>query len=262
MQQFITLFFLFLLAFPSYAQQWEPFSSPTEPFFQQKLRNIQQNLFISYQDGVYRSLDGGNHWEKSFDNNPVDIQDPVLLEVNQDKSRVYFARTTDTSGYFGLYSSSNLGNTWSYIGSSSLGKLAFIGDTIYSVWHHQTPNWLLSKKLNAGGWEIISSFPHDTAGIVRTYAAEGEHLWVLAGKGLYHSSDAGYHWELNLPLNNLPPLTGNPGKTVFVEALHDEVVLLNEYAAKIYYSKDQGANWEEIPWAYRNLIPYMVFPSQ
>src|SRR3989339_48642 len=253
MRQIITLSFLFLLAFTASAQQWEPFFSPTEPSYQQKLVNIQQNLFISYQDGVYSSSDGGDHWQKVFHNIPADIQDPVVLDVNHQKGRIYFARTTDTSGWYGLHTSSDLGNTWSHIGSTSLGRLVFIGDTLYSVWHHQTANWLLSKKLNTGPWQLIPSFPNDTAGIVRTYAAEGEHLWVLAGKGLYHSSDAGYHWELSLPLNNLPPLSGNPGKTVCVEALHNEVVVLNEHAAKLYYTKDFGANWEEIPWGYRTL---------
>jgi len=248
----ITIILLLLtLALHAVAQQWEPFTPPSEPGSVKKLRNLQNNVFLSHWDGVYRSADGGDHWQKVYDFVAIDY--PLQLEVNRYNNRVYYAQSFDTSGNYGLYMSANMGSTWNYIGSSAAGPLAFIEDTLYSIWNYQSPDWFLSKKLGSGAWEPISTFPHDTAGSIYTLASQGQHLWVISGKGVYHSPDAGAHWELNLPLNDLPPMTGNPGKWVYIETLNDDLLIANEHAAKLYYSKDFGENWEVIPWTNRNL---------
>lgn len=253
MRHITTILLLLTLAVPAVAQQWESFSFPNDAFALRKLRNLQNNLILSQNDGISRSLDGGDHWEQVYNYLATDY--PLQLEVNRYNNRIYYAQSTDTSGAWGLHMSANMGDSWSYIGSISLGPLCFIKDTLYSFWHNnQPPDFLLSKKLGSGAWQPITSFPKDTAGNVRTFVTQGEHLWVLAGKGLYHSPDAGYHWELNLPLNNLPP--SSPGSIidrVDVAAVQNHLMIVNEYANKLYYSKDFGGTWEIIPWSNKQL---------
>lgn len=247
----VVLLLQLFLALPATSQQWEPFNPPTEPQQIRRLCNLQNNLFLSHWDGVFRSIDGGDHWQKVYNYVTVDI--PLQLEVNRYNNRVYYAQRPDTSGFYGLYSSANMGNTWSYIGSSAANPLAFIKDTLYSFWNFHTPDFYLSKKLEAGAWQLISTFPHDTSGLLYTLATQGQHLWVIAQKGVYHSTDAGAHWELNLPLNDLPPVNGTAIKWVYIQTLNDELVIANEHAGKLYYTKDYGSNWEVIPWTNKSL---------
>jgi Secretion system C-terminal sorting domain len=245
MRYLLSIFILFRLlsAIPATAQQWEDFYIPDDPKQDVGiLRTAQQNVYVVAYDGLYRSKDEGVHWQQI---RQYTSQDGFrFFEVNRQNNRLYYSQAVDTSGFYSLYSSNNLGDTWTKIGDLRSGITAFIGDTLYGISFGQGNK--IGRKWGNTPWTTLANWPFDVSGSIYAVKAENKNLWVAAAKGIYHSPDAGYNWEFLYPLDNLPPL-GSLDR-INLEIRNGEVMVVNEYANKSYFSKDQGASWQESGW--------------
>jgi hypothetical protein len=240
----IATFFVLVAVFfsqPAAAQQWEPFLSPPFPMVSYKLLSIEDNIFVWGGNGLYRSQDGGEHWEeiRSYTSDNV-LQ---VLEVNRNNNRLYWSEGLDSMSFWQLFSSADLGDTWQAVGNVKASVSAFIGDTLYGGCFDGTG---LCSKLGAANWKTMPQYPKDSAGYVLGLAAEGPHLWAITEKGIYHSPDAGYTWEESLPINDIEIPSAGP--TLFIKALNGEVVMTDQAKKRIYFSKDVGATWQEASW--------------
>ena len=141
------------------AQQWTSYLSPPYPPINLGLRSVGNTVFFNAETGLYRSSDGGDHWERIRDYQLTDVFQ--VFEVNRNNHHLYYSQGIDSSGHWELYKSADLGDTWSLIGNVQASVLAFIGDTVYGGCFNQDVNKLCSKR---GGqdWKPVQNFPKDT----------------------------------------------------------------------------------------------------
>jgi hypothetical protein len=229
---------------PANAQQWEPFLTPPFPMLNIKLVALEDNIFLFTNNGLHRSTDGGEHWEqiRSYFSDNVE----QVLQVNRNNNRLYWSEGLDTSNFNQLFSTDDFGNTWKLIGNVKAGVSAFIADTIYGSCYDGSG---LCSKLGSANWKVLHNFPKTLAGDVFSVSAEGQHLWAATKNGIFHSPNAGYHWEQSLPMSGVQ-VTSNPNgmPTFLIKALNGEVVVTDEIKKRIYFTKDFGASWQEAAW--------------
>ena len=243
----IATFFIPIAVFfsqPANAQQWESFLTPPGPVINNKLLTIEDNIFIFTNNGLYRSSDDGKNWEQVRAYQSDNVQQ--VLEVNRNNNRLYWSEGLDTSSFYQLFSTDDLGNTWKAVGNVKAGLSAFIVDTIYGSCFDGSG---VCSKLGNANWKPLPNFPKVLAGNVFGVSAEGLHLWAATENGIFHSPDAGYNWEHCLPMSGVQ-VTVNPNGmlTFLIKALNGEVVVTDEIKKRIYFTKDFGASWQEAPW--------------
>ena len=165
------------------------------------------------QRGVYKSVDGGLHWDKVLDRGPeIGVSDLAICPGN---SQLLFAGTWHTrrppwSTYApidgpggGLYRSQDAGKTWSRLSGNGLPE---------------------------GDWGRVGV----------EVAADGRHVYALiqaAKAGLYRSEDGGNSWTL---VNSDPRLTSRAWyfSRVTVDPQNPDVVYIPNVA--LYRSEDGG----------------------
>jgi len=241
-----TVFFIWIgiwMAGPVWAQQWEHFNVPHDPISNTKLRAIQGNVYFVGWDGLYRSVNGGDNWQRIRDYQPA--EGFQLFEVNRYNNRLYFTEGLDTSGIWQLFTSTNLGDSWSLIGNCDARQLFFIGDTICKPGINNE----LQFKIGSSPWQNMPSWPADTAGNIIDCCSEGQKIWVATEKGVYRSQDGGLAWELNLPISDVVAVIDpNHFFNIQIEVLNGEVVLIDQIKDLIWYSSDSGNTWQEGTW--------------
>jgi len=240
------VFFLWIgiwMAGPVGAQQWETFDIPRDPIFNNKLRTIQEKVYFAGWDGLYRSSNGGDSYQKIRSYQPTDGFQ--LFEVNRYNNRLYYTEGLDTSGIWQLFTSANFGNSWTPIGNCDSRQLFFIGDTICKP----GVNNELQYKIGASPWQNMPSWPMDTAGYIVDCCSEGQKIWVATEKGVFHSPDAGVTWEHSLPISDMVAISDLNGFfNINIEALNGEVVLTDQTKNMLWYSNDSGDTWQEEAW--------------
>ncbi|MBV6439018.1 MAG: hypothetical protein EPGJADBJ_00648 [Saprospiraceae bacterium] len=243
----ITNFFILIIVFFANsvsAQQWESFLSPPWPMANSKLLTIEDKVFIFAGNGLYRSSDGGDHWEqiRAYQSDNV----AQVLEVNRNNNRLYWSEGLDSMSFYQLFSSADLGDTWQPAGNVKASVSAFIGDTVYGGCYDGSG---LCSKLGSASWKTIPYYPKDSAGYILGLTAEGANLWAATENGIYHSPDAGYNWEHSLPMDDVQVTYHSNGMPTFlIKALNGEVIVTDEIKKLLYFTKDNGATWQEAPW--------------
>ena len=107
------------------------------------------------------------------------------------------------------------------------------------------PRWTLStdgslqRSFDSGRtWETI---PVDPQASFRALAANGMEIWVGGTQGvLYHSSDAGAHWNRVQPLVNGEALSADIIGVQFTDAMHGT---LTTAAKETWTTEDAGQSW-------------------
>ena len=150
---------------------------------------------------LYRSRDDGLTFE------PVDVEGVPLpaATVTDRHGQVYLA--TDSSGSLDVYATGDLGDSWTSLGFSTLGREKIVNTA--PLVNDEASGFLFTGNqyevfqvgsTEGGDWNAVSKSPRD--GRVRSIAWDGEMLWALADdpRLLYRSADRGLTWtEVSRP---------------------------------------------------------------
>jgi len=175
---------------------------------------------VSIGDGLYRTKDGGNNWEKIGFENSERISG---IEIHPENSNVVYVSVLGAlwsdSDERGIYKTTDGGKTWKNILSINAGTGAadFVmdpnnPDVLYAaMWEHRRTAWDfnsggtgsgLYKSIDGGAtWNTIhNGFPEGILGRIGIAVAPSDSNRVYAviesekDKGLYRSDDAGASW--------------------------------------------------------------------
>ena len=97
------IFLLGLLVQSLPAQQWTSYQSPPYPPINLGLRAVGNTVFFNAESGLYRSSDGGDHWERIRDYQLTDVFQ--VFEVNRNNHHLDYSQGIDSSGHWELYKS-------------------------------------------------------------------------------------------------------------------------------------------------------------
>ena len=179
---------------------------------------------VSFGDGVYKSLDGGETWENKGLNKSEHISDIIVHP--QDSNTVWV---------------SSQGPLWTDGGERGLFKTTDGGDTWTNV-------------LETDKWTGVTSLVIDSRNPNKLYAATWQRQRTLPafvgtgpGSKIHTSDDGGTTWqELN---NGLPD--ADMGKIgLAISKINPDVIYagieLNQRKGGVYRSANQGASWEKM----------------
>ena len=187
----------------------------------------------SLLDGLFKSTDNGDTWE-NIHNGLEEIEVRDLMFAN---NKMYLLTIN------ALYSSLDEGENWNKIETPEIfDKFAIKGDTIYGGFKGA------SNDPDPGGFYVSTdgglSWEERISGLANkkvTYVFLHNGL-LYAGTygGIYRSSNSGELWELidsEIAINQ-------PYKEVRILSVNDGLYII--LPDKIYYSSDNGDNWETI----------------
>ena len=231
----LALFLAALLPSPATAQQWENLTQPpNDSWFIHGLYQIESTLFTKRFDKLYRSQDDGDTWTY---NHALIYSEFSWVEVNREKNFLYVAgESIDSSGLPALYETKNLGDTWTYLGTTPGLQWFFIGDTIYTY-----ENEKMFRRLGTNAWQEIPSWPKADVTFISEVRAIGQHIYALTWKGIYHSPDAGYTWELVLDEDFIQTSTL---QFMELEVLGEQVLARVSFPGRIYMTDTSSGVWQ------------------
>lgn len=176
-----------------YAAAWE------------RIRRPQYRQYGGETSGIYRSLDGGENWTELTNGLPVlpSEKGRISLAIATSNPQVLYARYADRDGSIqGVYKTTNGGDTWVTMNSTSLNDVGFHWwfrgivvdptdeNTIYNV------DFVVQKSIDGGNtWSNAFVDVHvDQHALTFNPGVPGE---VLLGNdgGFYKSPDGGNSWE-------------------------------------------------------------------
>ena len=188
---------------------------------------LDSTLFVSANEGMYRSLDGGDTWTTSNAGLPSDTVPGV-------RSFVSIGDDVFISTRRGIFRSSDGGATWTAANAGlderHTPSLATMGETLFAG--HGSG---VQRSIDRGvTWERVNSGLTNTN--VRFLMAYGTELLAGTSLGMYRSSDQGETWTAGSPEFAASKVRSFAvvGRFLFATMSDDEYV---------YRSEDDGATW-------------------
>lgn len=175
-------------------------------------------LFYSSQDGLFRTVDGGNTW------NLVDSE-KGKLEVINDSVALYI---TNVSGH-GVRKTSDKGSSWSTVG---------IGMSAFSVSCYDEQNCLVStidklyKSTDGLATKVLVKSVPSYQNVF--YSAD---TMIYYRNSIYYSVDNGISWNSNSSPQNWASLRFLDAKTI---------ISFQNHSKELYKSEDLGNTWKNI----------------
>jgi photosystem II stability/assembly factor-like uncharacterized protein len=215
-----------------------------------------KTLFVaSGGDGVYRSIDSGNSWQKV--NSGIGASDIAKLSISIKFGNDRRLLAASNSG--GAWRSIDGGDSWSMVLTEAVQlvdfaeivstedqAIVFAGDTAGNIWRSDD---------NGRLWEIANE--QLNAGAITSISGTAEHLYVGTEKhGLYHSTDGGQTFVFVKQLfslkntgcrdNQLPQSEADryiSSVNVSTDVSGESRVLVTTWYGALYVSRDNAQSW-------------------
>lgn len=237
----------------------------------------QTAYFGAASGGIWKTTDGGAHFQSIFDS--MDVSSIGTLALAPSNPNIVWAGTGEpyiireaTSVGDGVYKSTDAGHTWKHMGLEQTGHISNIAidptnaNIVYvcAVGQGYTPNaerGVYRSKDGGTSWNLVLKVNSDTGcsglsmdlGDPKTLFASTWQLetkpWDLGsggpGSGLFVTHDSGNTWN-RLSGHGLPPEGTILGKTaVRVAPTNGKIVyaLMEGETGLLYRSADGGQNW-------------------
>jgi photosystem II stability/assembly factor-like uncharacterized protein len=170
-----------------------------------------QLLLLATHYGLFRSTDGGEHWQEVAGGRGQIMQDLMTYSLSVspvDPQRLYvltFPTISNPRGTPGLYMSTDGGSTWRLlVASSSLTAtsifLAAAGnqavDEVYIYLPDRGQRGLLVSHDGGAHFAATAPLPFSVIGGLLPIPGAPGHLLVYSSAGMAFSSDGGAHWRL------------------------------------------------------------------
>lgn len=181
-----------------YAAMWE------------RIRRPNGRQYGGLTSGIYKTMDGGAHWQKLSGGLPQGSLGRIGLAVSPNNPEVVYALVNTTDGtYQGLYLSTNQGGSWTAVDPS-----AFLGGYPFNWWFGKiyadpsnadrvfVPAFTMSVSEDAGqSWNDASGFMHVDHHVCWIDPSNPNHLLDGNDGGIYYSMDGGFNWtKWDLPI--------------------------------------------------------------
>ncbi len=211
-------------------------------------------------DGLYKSVNNGQNWEKMFDRNRILADNAIIFDVAQDPRDVNTMYVVSFQNKYGVFLKSTDGGmsfTQTYISQlenypvetialhPSFGNILYIGTGQGGVF--------MSEDFGET-WKVVTWLTGPVADLVINPNNPSEMYAVVRNRGLFRSTDGGRAWkefsrELSRisPYNNVIMFAMDPGNTN---------VLYLALANGLVRSENKGSTWEFV----KILIPPNALP--
>jgi len=211
-------------------------------------------------DGLYKSVNNGQNWEKMFDRNRILADNATIFDVAQDPrdvNNMYVAAFQNKYGVFLKSTDGGMSFTQTYISQlenypvgaialhPSFGNIIYIGTGQGGVF--------MSEDYGET-WKVVKWLTGPVANLVINPNNASEIYAVLTGRGLFRSTDGGREWkEFSRELsrisayNNVMMFAMDPG---------NQNILYLALGNGLVRSQNRGATWEFV----KILIPPNALP--
>jgi len=212
--------------------------------------NHNEVYIASYQDGVFKSTDGGTNWQSI--NNGLNINRIATIEIDSSSGIIYLGTYKD-----GIYRSTNNGESWQKISNNICSSW---NNSLALDYHNSSSAYVaadngLFKTTDSGqSWDYVNT--GDLGHLETHYVAYDKYLpeniyystfhtiWPpLDDAGFYRSTDYGETWSF---FNNGLPRETSYGiiRIAYFDDLSRRIFLCSSNG--LYYSDDIGETWELI----------------
>ena len=239
MKNLVLLLFCWLSSFhTSLFAQWQPTDGP----FGGNVNSLNSNanyLFASTCNGVFRSADKGQNWEKASQGLPQESFCANYLIVLGDTLLTMTLAYEQNNVKFHLFRSDNHGDSWVGINlpSPQIYLLRLYGNS--NVIILDSDQGTLMTKNNGATWAPAQN-PARLLAAFGSKDAENSPFYVTVGNKIYVSDENAENWTTLCEVNVAePPYIDH----LFIE---DSLIMVHFYPGKTYRSTDLGSSWELI----------------
>jgi hypothetical protein len=179
--------------------------------------------------GVWRSIDGGLTFTEVFDSAPTQSVGSIAIDPKTSPSTIYVGtgeadESIDSYYGRGVFASTDLGTTWTALGSSLFQGMG-IGSI--AINHSQSPPQIFISVTNAvSGSRGAAAMPEGNS--------DRDGIWT--------SIDGGASWSQIGAFQ----CSNCPGKQVVVDANDSSSIWASIEFDGVYHSKDGGGSWERV----------------
>lgn len=203
--------------------------------------------WIGRFNGVYLSNNYGESWKQ------IGLEGSGITDLFYDNQKIYATTKYIFNGKYGLFTTSDLGNTWDFIGPLSVGSTAIIanneililGTGNYGLWLSLDGGNTWEQKIGTGyyGPEI-----RDISMYMNTVVA-------TTGNQTYISRDLGTNWE---------PVVDLANKQIKYLAQDKELILAGAQNSEgLFISKNLGETWNKVTsWGSKETGAITIFKNK
>lgn len=241
MKKLILIFMLLLYVGQVQSKEvWESTASPYYSTIYYFLFDAGGNIFITANNGLFRSTDKGASWERLKSK----VEYSYVAYLAQDKKGSIYATSAGSSnGEPGnIYRSDDKGNTWQML-LDTLGNTVpriVLFDKDDNLYISTSTRGVYMSSNSGDDWQtrnkgidsaVVSSFTRDSSN--NLFAG-------VYGKGyLYKTTDGGLSWFSSC--NGID--TTSPVSIITLATAPSGKIFAGTAASKLYFSTDNGANW-------------------
>jgi len=152
------------------------------------------------EGGVYKSIDGGDHWSRTSNGFPDDLVGKVWVDVAQSNPKVLYAQVEAKGAKGGLYRSSDAGASWTIVNSSQqLRARPFYFNKVFANPKEENEVWVtelaLHKSTDGGRTFVNVADPHGDNHVVWFNPDNPKVMIETNDGGANISQDGGRSWS-------------------------------------------------------------------